>query len=531
MSWRARIALGWGGMAFAAALALSGAAGIPADEAATMSAGVRTAGWLVAAPRQPAPSIRGLAELSADRGRPLLAETFHGFAGAAGERLGLGPIRGLRLGAALVAGLLAAALALGGFALGGAPAALLAPAIYWFTPRTLSLGLLATPDLLGALLWLVAVQAFSRSLAAATGLARTHAGLWSALLCAAAAAVRPDLASLWVVLSLHWGLGRFHLRWLARHNHPTPEPSIDWATRLRRVPTAIGAALVLTPAAVLACWPTHWSHPLRDAGALLAAVGWGQPSLTVNPAFHALAALPAPTVALLALGVGHAMLRLARALRHHDGDVARLETLWLLAGTVPLLLAAAGIAPRLTGLSPAVHALAPLALLGARALVALAELAWPERRLAVIGALSVFLLYPGLRAAAATFPLGASAWGEPLGGLAGAARRGWPRQDGGEAVRGVLGDVALHAAPGARVLWMGAAPWAIERYRRAGLVRADLPDAASLAEADIAVVARDGARDAEYEAWTAFGTSRAVSALFLDEVALVQVYARPGAWR
>jgi hypothetical protein len=531
MTWRVRIALGWGTVAFAAALALSGTAGITTGEAATMSAGARAAGWLVAAPRQPVASIRGLAELSAERGRPLLAETLHGFAGAGGERLGLGPIRGYRLGAALVAGLLAAALALLGFALGGVPVALLAPALFWFTPRSLSLGLLATPDLLGALLWLVAVQAYALALANKTRLSRTGAGLWCGLLCAAAAATRPDLASLWLVLSVHWGLGRIHLRWLARHNHPTPEPSTDWAARLRRLPTAIGAATVLIPAVVLATWPSHWSSPLRAAGALLATVGWGQPPLAVNPVLHALAALPAPTVALLALGVGHAVLRLGRALRRHDGDVAWLETLWLLAATLPLLLAALGIAPRLPGLAPVVHALAPLALLGARALVALAELAWPEKRLAVTGTLAICLLYPGLRAAAGTFPLGASAWGEPLGGAAGAAWRGWPRQDGGEAVLGVLEEVSLHAAPGVRVHWIGASPWAIERYRRAGLVRADLSDAAGVDDADLAVVARDGPRDAEYDVWTAFGTTRAVSALFLDEVALVLVYARPGAWR
>jgi hypothetical protein len=163
--------------------------------------------------------------------------------------------------------------------------------------------------------------------------------------------------------------------------------------------------------------------------------------------------------------------------------------------------------------------------------VALAEQAWPSRRLAVAGPLAFCLLYPGLRAAAVTFPHGASAWGEPLGGAAGAAWRGWPRQDGAEGIRGVLDDLALHAAPGARIRWIGAPPFALERYRRAGLLRADLVEAPGVAEADLAVVARDGPRDAEYDAWGAFGTTRAVSGVYLDEVALVQVYARPGAWR
>ena len=535
MSPRARIAAGWGAVAFAAALALSGQPGLPSSEATAMSAGVRTAGWLVAAPRDLAGSVHGLAALSAERGRPLLAETFHGFAGAGGERAGLGPIRGLRLGSALLAGLLSATLAAGAFTLGGAAAALLAPAIFWFTPRTLSLGLLATPDLLGALLWLLAMQGFVRALASPTRLARTRAGLVCGLACAAAAAVRPDLASLWLVLVVHWGLGRFHLRWLARGDRAEArteaEAEVDWAARRRRVPTAIGAGLLLIPAAMLGFWPAHWSAPLRGGGALLASIGWGQPPPSVNPALLALAALPAPTLALLALGVGHATLRLVGALRRREGAVSRLEMLWLLAGTVPLLLAAVGLAPRLPGIAPVVQALPPLALLGARALVALGELAWPSRRLAVIGLLSIFLLYPGLRAAAVTFPHGSSAWGEPLGGAAGAAWRDWPKQDGGEGVRAVLANLALHAAPGARVRWIGAAPFAIERYRREGLIRSDLLDAASVDDAELAVVARDGARDDEYAAWTAFGSTRAVSGLYLDEVALVLVYARPGAWR
>jgi hypothetical protein len=343
--------------------------------------------------------------------------------------------------------------------------------------------------------------------------------------------VRPDLASIWLVMALHWGLGRFHLRWLARRDSQPAEPAIDWGQRLRRIPTAIGAALLLVPPAVLAFWPAHWGAPLDGAGPFLAALGWGRPAPIVNPALLALAALPAPTIALLALGIGHAMLRLARALRHHHGDVASAEILWLLAGTTPVILAAAGLGPGTPGLSPLVHGLAPLALLGARALVALADLAWPTRRLALTATLALFLLYPGLRAAAGTFPLGGSAWGEPLGGAAGAAWRGWPRQDGGEAVRGVLDQMALHAVPGARVLWIGVAPWALARYRAAGLVRADLADAASAAEADLAVVARDGARDEEYAVWTAFGNARPVAGVFLDEVALATVHARPGAWR
>ena len=405
-----------------------------------------------------------------------------------------------------MAGLLAAALAAVGFAMGGAPVAVLAPAIFWFTPRTLSLGLLATPDLLGALLWLVAVQAYARALAAPTRLARTRAGLWSAA-CSAPPprAVRPDLASVWLVLMAHWGLGRFHLRWLARANQPGPAVEAartDWAERLRRVPTAIGAGLLLIPAAMLACWPSPLGRSLARRRRPARQPRLGQPAPQVNAIVLALTALPVPTVALMALGVGHATIRLvARPAPARRGGVEAGDA--LAAGRHRA--AAAGCrrpgapAPRAGAGDPGAAAAGaargprpggPGRSSPGRRGGGGGRPRWPSPSST-----------PGLRAAAVTFPHGASAWGEPLGGAAGAAWRGWPRQDGGEAIRGVLDDLSLHAAPGARVRWIGAAPLALERYRRAGLLRADLLEAPSVAEADLAVVARDGPRDEEYEVW------------------------------
>jgi hypothetical protein len=547
MSLRWKIALGWGAAVALGALLLAGFPGIPADEAGAEAAGVRAAGLLVAAPGDPVGALRGLAKLSEQRGRPLLAESFHGFAGAGGERLRLGPIRGLRLGTVLVAGLLTAALALAAFALGGPAAALLAPVILWCSPRLLAQGLLATPDLLAALAWFAATVAAARSLDAATRLARTRAGISSGLLAAVAAAARPDLASLVLVLVAHWALGQVHLRWLSRARARSDAevglgggPAVDgvaptdWAARLRRVPVALGASLVLVPAALLLAWPWLWADPVHRLGeAMIAAhgVGVGVPR-AANALVLAAAALPAPVLALFLLGLGHAGLRLFAALRDGDGAVVRGEMLLLLATILPLGLAAAGLSPRLPGLRPVLQAVPLLALLAARALVALAAVAWPARRHALAAALAILLLYPALRASVVSFPHGASAWGELLGGAPGAAWRGWPRQDGGEAVVGLLPGLRDHAAPGARIAWVGVDPWAVARWREAGWVRADLAEAPSLGEADLVLVARQaGERSAEYAAWTALGTDRAVGGVYLDEVPLAQLFARSGAWR
>ena len=537
MTWRGRLALLWSLSALAGALAAAGAPGVGREEARSLSAGRQAAGLLVRAPGDPGAALRGLTALSGEAGRPLLAEALHGFLAEGGERLGLGPLRGARLGAALLLALLAALLSLAGFDLAGAAGGLLAPALLLLSPRVAALGLAATPDLLAALLWFLALGAFLRSLDAPTRLGRTRAGTAAGLLVGAAAGTRPDLWTLLPLFAAHWLLGRLHLWRLARLaprplEEEAPGPPEDWAARLRRVPTAVGASATLGPALTLACWPWLWSDPVRRIpAALVAAHGVGAP-LPFQPLLLAAAALPAPLVLVLALGLAHAGLRLARALSAADGRAVRTEALLLLGAGLPLALAAAGLAPRRAGLAPVVQALPVLALLGARALTALARLVWPARRRALAAALGLVVLYPGLRSLVCTFPTGSAAWGELVGGAPGAAALGWPRQDGGEAARAILPALASHAVPGARVLWLGVAPEAAARYRRAGLVRPDLTDAADAATADLAVVARSGGpRDAEYAAWDALGSARAEVGVYLDEVPLVQVFARPGAWR
>lgn len=541
MTWRGRIALGWALLAFGGAVALGGSAGMGSEEARTLATGRQVAGHLTRAPADPAAALRALTAISGEARRPLLTEAFHGFLAEGGERAGLGALRGARAGAALALALLAALLALGAFDAAGVTAAVLAPAILLLSPRVVALGLAATADLPGALLWFAALGAFLRSLDAPTRLLRTRAGTAAGLLVGLAAATRPDL---WVLLPLfaaHWLLGRLHLWRLARRapalleSGPTdpPGPPAEWSARLRRVPTAVGAAALLGPLTCAAAFPWLLGDPLhRLLPALAAAHGAGLP-LAQPPLLLAAAALPAPLLLLFLVGLVHSAQRLARALRAADGRVVRTEALFLLAALVPLALAGAGLAPRRAEpLAPLLQALPVLALLGARALVGMARRAWPGRRRALAAAVGLLVLYPGLRAAVRTFPLGSATWGEAAGGAPGAAARGWPRQDGGAAAIAILPALADHAVPGARVLWLGVDPEAVARYRRAGRLRADLVDAPDAAGADLAVVARSGgSRDAEYVAWEALGSARAEAGTYLDEVPLVQVFARPGAWR
>jgi hypothetical protein len=107
-----------------------------------------------------------------------------------------------------------------------------------------------------------------------------------------------------------------------------------------------------------------------------------------------------------------------------------------------------------------------------------------------------------------------------------------PRQDGGEAAGTVLEELNARARRGARVYWPTAAPAALRAYLRDGRLRPDLEVAAGPDDADVAGVTIDGgSRDAEYGTWTAFRTARPAAGVYLDEVPLALVYARPGAWR
>jgi dolichyl-phosphate-mannose-protein mannosyltransferase len=537
MTWRGRIALGWAALALATALALSGSVGLGQEEARTLAAARQVAGHLTRAPADPAAALSGLTAISGEPRRPLLPELLHGFLAEGGERIGLGALRGARLGAALLLALLVALLALAAFDLAGRDAAVLAPALLLLAPRLLAGALAATADVAAALLWLAALGALLRSLDAPTRRQRARAGTGAGLLAGAAAAARPDLWVLLPIFAGHWLLGRLHLWRLSRRapallEAPPPEPPEDWAARLRRVPTAVGAAATLGPVACAAAFPWLLADPLhRLLPALAEAHALGAP-LAYPPLLLAAAALPTPLALLLGVGLVHSAQRLARALRAADGRGVRTEALLLMAALVPLALAAAGLAPRRAGLSPVAHALPVLALLGARSLAGMAQRAWPARHRALTAAVGLLVLYPGLRAVVHTFPHGASAWGEAAGGAPGAAARGWPRQDGGDAAISVLPALAARAVPGARVLWLGVEPEAVDRYRRAGLLRGDLTDAADAAGADLAVVARNGgSRDAEYVAWEALGSSRVEAGAYLDEVPLVQVFARPGAWR
>jgi hypothetical protein len=109
---------------------------------------------------------------------------------------------------------------------------------------------------------------------------------------------------------------------------------------------------------------------------------------------------------------------------------------------------------------------------------------------------------------------------------------GLPRRSRGDDVVAVLPALNAHAVPGARVWFQEATALAVGQYQRGGKLRADLVTASGPEDADVSIWQHHQEfRDREFRTWTEFRNARPVAGAYLDEVPLVQVYARPGAWR
>lgn len=521
-------------LATCAALApLAHAPGISRDEGRVMGGAV---GEVRAAPLAPLPTPDVTAP-EPPLGRAA-ARTAHGLF----SRLGAGHVRSLRLGTVAFAAGLSALLAIAGHGLAGGAGAILALLLFWLVPRHLHAGLLATPDVAAAALWLATAWAYRLAQRAERPATRRAAAAGAGLLLGAALTARTDAWLLLAALALHALVAPR----LAGPSRPAEETAAQGspAARGRGGLLALAAMALLGPALLVASWPWLWADvPARLAAAFApgrapASGAWdflGAALAGRPPARYALVvtSLTLPAAVLWTYGGGllHALARAVRALARRDMD-ARDDLLLALAAAAPFVASTAGVAPLAAGVRPWLPAMPFLALLGARALVVAASWAWAARRGPLLAALAVLVLWPALRQTIHAFPAGASAWNELAGGAPGAASLGMQRQDGGEAAAAVLDLVNERSRRGARIWWPRTAPEAVNAWTRDGRLRADLSRADGPELADLAVVALDGAsRDDEYRAWAALRTARASAGAYLDEVPLVLVYARGGAWR
>jgi hypothetical protein len=512
-----RAALAWAAVTLLALLVLAPHPGVSRREAVSIAAADRfAASWGALVGGSGGPRALGGAPVADPGLAEAVTAATHALVGRFADALGY------RTATALLAALLSAVLALWGFEIAGAGGAFLAPALFWCSPRALHHGLSAAPDLTFAALWLAAAFSWRRGLAAGAGLPRAIA---TGLLFGATAAAKAGGWTLFVILGAH----ALAVQVARRRSAPAPGAAAGaprTAPAWRAIPSTLLAMTLLAPVVALAVAPWLWRDPGRLVSAVVS-VPAGAPA-GAGPVAEAVLAIPVGLLAACAGGLLHLLVRLVRAARAR-GDFSD-DALLLLVALGPVGLAA--LSPAGAGLGGLLPALAVLALLAARALGACARTLWPGRSGRVLAALALLALYPAFRATAHHFPHGAAAWNEIAGGAPGAASRGLARQEGGEAAAAVLAELRTHARPGARVWWAGVASEAVRTYARDGRLREDLAAAQGPAEADLAVVPQDaGARHDDVRAWTQFRTARPVASFHLDEVALVHVYARPGAWR
>jgi hypothetical protein len=145
----------------------------------------------------------------------------------------------------------------------------------------------------------------------------------------------------------------------------------------------------------------------------------------------------------------------------------------------------------------------------------------------VFAVLAVLCLVPAFIASVRVYPYGTSAYSELAGGLPGAATLGMQRQFWANNVSGIFEWLNANARPGERVWFHENHNGQINDLRRNGMVRPDLVFVGGPQDADIvAYQYMQEFREHEFDTWQAFGTTRPVTGLYIDETPQIVVYRR-----
>lgn len=540
MKLRNGIATAWAAGLLLAAAATSPTVGISRDESVYVEAGASYARFWREALRSPG-RVLELADhhYAWNHEHPGLAK---GIFGATRSLLSgvlgwTGEVQGSRYGAFLFAALLALVLALWGFDLAGPLGGALAPALFFLVPRHFHHARSAVLDLPVSALWLATTYAFWRSTSGSRGRLSTAGwAMATGLLLGAALATKHNAFFLPPVLLAAWLLGS--IRGRKGEAAGRAEGGGPWA---------FAAMAVLGPLVLVASWPWLWHHTLPRIRDWLGYhlhhenypwMYFGE--LLREPPFPAsypfvITALTVPAAIGVAMlgGVAQAGGRIVAAWRGRATSVS-LPTEWLLLlnAAVPIAIIAWPTVPHFGGVKHWMPAMPFLALLAARALVTAGQLLSPRRPAIVTGVLAALALAPAAWQVVRTHPFGTAAWNEVAGGAPGAASMGMQRQFWGDDLVAVLPALNAHAVPGARVWFQEATTLAVKQHQRDGKLRPDFVVVSSPEDADISIWQyHQEFRDREFRTWTEFRTARPVAGAYLDEVPLVQVYARPGAWR
>ncbi len=521
-------------LAFVALASTESQVGFVRDEGVYFHAGRDYAAWygqLVSDPRS------ALTQASIDRyfsfnsEHPVLMKTLFGLSHALfAEKLHwVRDAAGYRIPAWAAAALLVGLLYLFAAALVSHRAGVFAAVAYLLVPRQLFNSTLACFDGAVATFWLATVYAYWRGL---------ESRRW-AVICGVcfglSIAVKHNGYFIPPVLLLHYALTRFPRTWKAGR----------WKEVARTFPRAFLFMAVLGPVIFFAHWPYIWFDTSRRLGAYIAFhthhinYPWQYMGrLLMDPPFpvdypFALTALTVPLsiVALMAAGLGARLVTVGRSLVRGWGLADESHLLVVLNALFPMVVIAMPSVPHFGGVKHWMASMPFLLILGSESLERCSAVVIglvPKLRAAAFPALATLVAVPALVGSVHIHPYGTSFYNELAGGSPGAATIGLQRQFWSNNVTGVLPWLNENAPPGARVWFHEVTYDSYDAYRRNHMLRPDIQYAGGAGDSLITLHQyMQEFREQEFEVWTAYGTTKPVAGLYLDEVPNITVYRRP----
>lgn len=310
--------------------------------------------------------------------------------------------------------------------------------------------------------------------------------------------------------------------------------------------------VILGPLVFYAHWPYLWHHPVdRFAwylgfhlnhehytwfylGELLRQPPFPLSYVLVKTALT----VPTPLFVPMVLGVAWVVVRAVKR------TVTMLELLVLANAAASIIVLSQPSVPHFGGVKHWFPSMPFLALLAAGSLVRAVEglapvvakrVAWlTEQRLFIT--LTAVLFVAPLIASVRVYPFGTSAYSELAGGIPGAASMGMQRQFWANNVTGALEWVNANARPGERIYFHEVPGTAIQAMQRNEMLRKDVQPIVDgmgcnmltcPAIADMVVYQyHQEFRETEFQTWQAFGTTRPVAGLYVDEAPQIVVYRR-----
>lgn len=315
-----------------------------------------------------------------------------------------------------------------------------------------------------------------------------------------------------------------------------------------------GSMVVLGAAVFFAHWPWLWydtvdrlgfyirfharhvHYPVDYLGFL-----YFKPPFPVHFPF-VFSALTIPVGILVAGGVGVVVAARAawRGWRDAPEDGAEApdrrsaEVFLLFSLAVPFLVIALPHTPIFGGTKHWMTAMPFFAVLGGVGLERIARGIWPAfegRAFALrMGALSTLMLLPAAWATVTYGAHGPAYYNALAGGPPGAAELGMPRNFWGYSTVMVVDDIDRLVEERAMVFWHKATKWAIDAYKRDGLLRDDVRYTGDWTAPYSNWAVYHDQREKlpeELDVWRAYGTDWPVAGFFLDGVQLMSVYERP----